>query len=710
MTSYQIGCDIGGTFTDVCVIDDEGRVFTDKSDTTPADLTQGVVASLESVGAAMDISLDQLLGATTRFVNGTTVVTNSIAELDGSRVGLIITKGFGDTLRIARSPRNGERDFQLQRNIPDLVDRDCIVEVEERIDRNGEVVVPLAEAEITGALDALLAKGIEALAVSFLFSFANPVHEQRVAEIAREQYPELYLSVSSELYPMMREYERTVTTVLNSFTGVRVARYTDAIEGILAARGLGVPISFMQAFGGTLPREEARARPIALVDSGPAGGVVGAKALGEEIGVENIITADMGGTSFDVSVIREGEYTVAHRVMLREFLTGVSKVDVLAIGAGGGSLGWVDVRGIAQVGPRSAGAEPGPAAYGRGGTQATVTDAVLALGLLGSSWFLGGRRSLDVEAAREAVRSSVASPLDISVEEAASAMYRLVTANMSDAVRRVTVERGRDPRAFTMCAYGGALGVFAADICRRTGIRKVVIPKEAAVFSAYGLLATDDIRAMNRSIFWTGGDVGEVESLLRELEGEALEGLRRSGYDADSVELTWQGDFRFAGQIFDLTVPLARELPVAEALHRAQREFPQRYEAEFGPGTAWKDSPIVLLGLRVLAQAQTQKLSRAAAEATTSEAVAAPQEPRQVFMPDERAKREVPVYVGADLRQGQEVDGPALVEHPLTTVWVPAGWRLSVDAHGRQHLDDTEVSTAFEVESHLELGGLTSVS
>jgi N-methylhydantoinase A len=356
---------------------------------------------------------------------------------------------------------------------------------------------------------------------------------------------------------MMREYERMMTTVLNSFTGLRVAEYTASIESRLAQRGLRVPISFMQSFGGTLTAQEARARPIALVDSGPVGGVVGANDLGRRLGIENIITADMGGTSLDVSVITDNRYTITQRVKLREFLTGLSKVDVVTVGAGGGSIAWLDARGMPQVGPRSAGADPGPACYGRGGEEPTVTDASVVLGIMDPGAFLGGRRRLDPEKSREAIRRVIGEPLGVSVEEAASAIYRLVVANMSSGVRSATVERGRDPRNFTLFPFGGALPVFAADICRDMGIRHAVIAAESAVFSAAGLLGTDDIRHLTRSVIWSAGDpVEEVNEALETLEDQARASLRDAGHSTDRMTVERHGDFKFEGQLFELTVPI----------------------------------------------------------------------------------------------------------------------------------------------------------
>jgi N-methylhydantoinase A len=688
--TLQIGCDIGGTFTDVVVVTSDGEVHTDKSDTTPRDLTKGVVAALTAVADRLGVGLDELLADTTRFVNGTTVVTNSIAELKGAKVGLITTAGFRDTLRIARSPRTDARDHHFQVNVPDLVPRQCIAEVRERVDASGSVIIPLDADEALGVIDGLVEKGVESIAISLLWSFANPQHEEALARIIATRHPDVYVSVSSRLYPMIREYERTVTTVLNSFTGLAVVRYTDRIEGLLREHGLRAPISFMQGFGGTISAADARERPISLVDSGPAGGVVGARQLGDELGIANVLTGDMGGTSFDVSVLPEGRYTVTQRVMLREFLTGLSKIDVLAVGAGGGSLGWIDARGVPQVGPHSAGAEPGPACYGRGGTEPTVTDAIVALGIIDPDSFLGGRRHLDRDASRAALAQRLAEPQGISVERAAADMFRLVTASMSHAVRRVTVEHGRDPRNFTFCSYGGALGVFAAAICRQMGIGTVIIPDEAAVFSAYGLLATDDVRQLSRSISWTGGDGSAVEATLHDLEAQALRGLEASGYPREEIDVQWQGDFKFEGQLFELTVPIPRDRDIDAALEHVRETFAEDFEAEFGPGTAWKESPVILLSARVVATGRTEKFRRRALAADHAVFEAEPAASRAVFLPPEAQPAPVLVYDGRQLTPGATLAGPAVVEDRLTTIYVPPGWQLGVDRYGHRRLDDHE--------------------
>ncbi len=686
MSSFQIGCDIGGTFTDIVVLDEQGQTFTDKSDTTPRDLGEGVIAAIGSVADQLGVSPHELLSQTTRFVNGTTAVTNSIAELRGAKVGLIVTRGFRDTLRIARSARNAERDHHRQLSVPDVVDRDCIVEVNERVDLKGGVVVGLSEDEGRRAIAELVARGVESLAICLLWSFQNPAHEELLRDVAAREHPDLYTSVSSELYPMMREYERMMTTVLNSFTGLRVAEYTAGVEQRLGELGLGVPVSFMQSFGGTLTAEEARARPIALVDSGPVGGVVGANDLGQRLGIENIITADMGGTSLDVSVITGNRYSVTQRVKLREFLTGLSKVDVATVGAGGGSIGWLDARGIPQVGPRSAGADPGPACYGRGGTEPTVTDAAVVLGIMDPDAFLGGRRTLDPELSRAAIRRVLGEPLGMSDEEAASAIYRLVVANMSSAVRSVTVERGRDPRAFTLFAFGGALPVFAADICEEMGIRRAVIAADSAVFSAVGLLGTDDVRNLTRSVFWSdGAPVDDVNEALQTLESQARRSLREAGHDERNIVIERQGDFKFEGQLFELTVQIPEGHVDEGHLAGILEEFPALYEAEYGEGTAWVESPIHLLAVRVTATGTIEKVQPQPSARKNGDPVRAQ---RDVFLPSQGGRVQVPVYDAHLLDDKTKIEGPAIIEHRLTTTVVPRGWQLSLDQLANFQLED----------------------
>ncbi|WCK56246.1 hydantoinase/oxoprolinase family protein [Aneurinibacillus sp. Ricciae_BoGa-3] len=671
--SYQIGIDMGGTFTDIVVINQRGEMWTDKADTTPENLIEGLMNCINNVSNQMEVPQTQLLNQCSRFVHGTTIVTNSIAELKGAKVGLLVTKGFKDTLRIARSPRTAERDHHKQRNMPELVDRNAILEINERIDKNGRVVVKLDEEEVLEAVRQLVeVQKVESIAVTFLWSFLNDAHEQQVKQVIESHYPSIYVTISSEVYPVMREYERMITTTLNAFTGPKVVRYVDVIKQTLEEKGLKTPVVFVQSFGGSLSSEEVRVAPITLVDSGPVGGVLGSNFLGKTLGISNMITGDMGGTSFDCSIIQNNNYTKTQRVYLREFLTGLSKIDVTAIGSGGGSIAWIDSRGIPQAGPQSASSYPGPISYGRGGELPTVTDANVILGFIDPAFFLGGRMKLDKETAESAFHDLLAAPLNMSVADAAASVYQLVIASMSNAVRSVSVERGHDPKEFTFISYGGALPVFTAEICREIGIRNAVIPATSAVFSAQGLLAGDDVRNLIKSCFWRGGQgVEHVNNVLLEMEEKITDSLVHSGFQRSNIQIQRFGDFKFEGQIFELSVPLPSGQFGEKDLEEIAKNFAPLYEAEYGPDTAWIDSEVVMLTVRVTGIGHVEKFTPKSFEIRPRMVSDLPKRQRNVYLPMERRWEDISVYNDQDITPGTTLFGPAIIERTQTTIFIP---------------------------------------
>jgi N-methylhydantoinase A len=687
--SYQIGIDMGGTFTDIVVINQNGEMWTDKADTTPKNLIEGLLNSLENVSEQMGLSSTNLLNQCDRFVHGTTIVTNSIAELKGAKVGLLVTKGFRDTLRIARSPRTDNRDHHKQVNMPDLVDRKCILEVEERIDKNGRVVVELNKEQVEKAVEQLVEEqNVEAIAVCLLWSFLNTDHEQQVKHIIESKYPSIYVTISSELYPVMREYERMVTTTLNAFTGPKVVRYVDQVQSELEAKGLKSSVVFIQSFGGSLSADEVRLAPITLVDSGPVGGVLGSNYLGNTLGIKNMITGDMGGTSFDCSIIVDNNLTKTQRVYLREFLTGLSKIDVTAIGSGGGSIAWLDSRGVPQVGPQSASSDPGPVCYGRGGDQPTVTDANVVLGFIDPEYFLGGRRKLEKEKAEIVYNEKLASRLDMTISEAAASVYQLVVASMSNAVRGVSVERGHDPSEFTFVAYGGALPLFAAEICREIGIRKAIIPSTSAVFSAQGLLAGDDVRNLVRSCFWKPGkDVDNVNKTLDEMEEQIKTSLYASGFEDGEYEIQRYGDFKFEGQIFELPVPIPSGKISKETIEEIANNFAPLYEEEYGPGTAWVHSPVNMLTVRVTGIGHVEKFQPKSFPNNPIKAEDVKKATRKVYLPMEHKLADIPVYDDREITPGSKFVGPAIIERTQTTIFIPDGTIATMDNYRNYLLD-----------------------
>jgi N-methylhydantoinase A len=693
---YRIGCDIGGTFTDIIVLDENGVEWQHKTDTVPENLVEGVRNAVLGVADEVGIPPGELLADTERFVNGTTIVTNDIVELDGANVGLLTTAGFRDTLRIARSPRGPERDPIEQVNVPDIVSRNCIRGIPERVDYEGNVVVELDEEAVEeAARDLVENEGVEAIATCYLWSFQNPDHEVRTKELIEDLYPDLYVTASADVYPKVQEYERMVATALNAYTAPDVAEYVDEMERELGEMGLDTSvISLMQAAGGSTTPAEAKETPIQLTDSGPVGGVIGSRELGRQLDVENVIAADMGGTSFECSIIEDDELPITEQMeVVREIQTGIMKVDTHTIGAGGGSIAWVDERGAPQIGPMSVGADPGPACYGQGGTDPTLTDAALVLGLISPNAFLGGRRQLDVEAAESALRENVAEPLGRSVEDAAAAIYSIAINSMSNAVRSVTVQEGRDPTGFTMFSYGGALPMFAADICSTLGIDEIVIPNTASIFSAYGLLQADDMRTYSESLFWNPGEpVDRVNEALEETETRIRDRLTAAGFEEDEIEIERQGRFKFKGQLFDYPVTLPDGDLTEADMEDIQSRFPDLYEEEYGPGTAWVESPIVLRGVRVTGTSTVSKRSLKEQELTGGESPP-PSRSREVYLPFERDRREVDVYDPGAVPPGSSVVGPAIIEEDTTTVFVPDGFEMSVDRYYNYALSRTEAET-----------------
>ena len=685
-----VGVDVGGTHTDVVVVGQDG-IHRAKAFTTHDDYSRGVVEALGAASGSLGIGLDELLSECDAFVNATTIVTNVIAEFAGARVGFLVTHGFRDTFRLGGGPRRNVYDDHQQTNIPDLLDRDAIREVRERIDYRGEALVALAEDDVHEAARFLLEeKQVDAIAVGFLWSFRNPAHELRAREIIAGIDPETPVSLSHEVFPVIREHERWTTALLNAFVQRDAVRYIEQVEAELRGRGLRGRLSFFQGLGGTIAPGDARRYPIFLLGSGPVGGVMGANALALELGVENVLCADMGGTSFDASLIEANEVRIEKRRVLGQLDTGLNMVEVVSIGAGGGSVAWIDARGVPQVGPQSAGSLPGPACYGRGGSEPTVTDALLVLGYIDPDDYLGGRHRLDRDAAEQAL-ATLLDPLGWSIEAAAAGIHDLVVVNMANALREISVEKGRDPREFVMVAYGGALPLFALEIARLLEVPRVVVPENSSAFSAFGLLTTDYVRRFERTVEWvttgTGDELARVNTVVDSLVAQALEDLRGQGFAGDEITLVRTGDFRFEGQVWELTMPVPeRDLSAADG-ERFAAEFPVVYERSYGPGTAWKGSPVVLLNYSVTAigrQGKPPRVRQSAAEGTD------PSEARRgerlVYSFAEREPIPMPVYDDLLLRAGHELAGPAIINAHDTTIFVPAGARARRDDLMNYHM------------------------
>lgn len=679
-----IGVDVGGTHTDVAALVGD-RLQRGKALTTYDDFSRGVLDAVGVAAACHELSVMDLLDRTRLFVNGTTVVTNAITTLTGSRVGVIVTAGFKDTFRFAGGPRVAEFDDHLQINPPDLFDRRAIIEVDERIDWAGDILAPLNTAQLeTGLVRLVEEERVEALAVCFLNSFLNPAHEHAAYEIIRARYPDLFVTLSHAVFPVRGENRRWTTAVLNSFVQRGACAYLDALNTRLREAGLAGGLTFFQGLGGGISLARAREYPLALLGSGPAGGAIGVNALAQRMGIRHALIGDMGGTSFDTGIIVDNTIHIEKNVDLGLVHTGVNIVDVVSVGTGGGSIAWIGERGVPQVGPRSASSEPGPAAYGKGGTEATVTDAMVMMGFIDPERYLGGRFTLHADLAEQAIRTNFSEPFGWSAAQGAAAIHDLVVVNMASAVREVSVEKGHDPREFAFIAYGGTLPLFAMQIAERLGIDTVVIPHNSSIFCALGLLASDFVMRLDRTVAWSLDRVDQIQhinSIAAAMVEETHGAMRAEGFDNADIDVVRSADFRFLGQSYDLTLPLPdRDLAPADA-PRLAAEFFAAYERTYGAGTAWKGVSEQLLNLTVTVTGRREHPT----PGITPLAARSPEEirlaTRTVYLPSLEAWHDVPVYADERFAPGSNVDGPAIIDASDTTIFVPPATRATRDTY-----------------------------
>lgn len=679
-----IGVDVGGTHTDVAVMLD-GHVERGKALTTYDDFSRGVLEAVTVAAARYGLSLGELLQRTTLFVNGTTVVTNTITELQGCKVGLLVTSGFRDVLRFAGGPRLSVLDDHLQVNVPDLLERSAIAEVEERVTWSGQVLVEIDEDAVRAQIRYLVEDlGVEALAVCLLHSYANDVHERRIAELAAQMYPDLFTSTSHQVYPVSGETRRFTTTVLNCFVHRDARVYLDSLGTQLRANGLDGGLMFFQGLGGGISHGRARDYPLALLGSGPAAGAIGANELARRMGATRVLLGDMGGTSFDTGIIVDNEVRVAKNLDIELFQTGVNVVDVISVGAGGGSIASVGERGVPEVGPRSASSTPGPAALGRGGSEPTVTDCMVVLGFIDPARYLEGRVRLYPELARQALERVYAERFAWTAERAACAVHDLVVVNMATAVREVSINRGYDPRDFVFLAYGGTLPMFAGQIARRLGMKRVVIPANSSVFCAQGLLSANFVIRRDRAARWDLScpeEVATINEIIGRLVAQTRSALVSEGFTDHTITQRVAGDLRFRGQSFELSLELPPGALLPDSADEISARFHQLYEETYGTGTAWKDVPVVMVNVSVTATGITPRQPITSNVYAEPGSCLKPAELRSVVTPETGERSQVPVYRAESLSRESRVVGPAIIDGRDTTVYVPIGGILTVDAH-----------------------------
>ena len=690
MTTFRAGVDIGGTFTDIVLLGDQGERYTKKVSSTVDDYARAIVDGLAALLGEIGAEASGIV----ELLHGTTVASNAILELKGARTGLITTKGFRDVLEIRNLRMPWLYDMSWTKP-PPLVERRLRREVDERVNAEGGVDRPLDEASVERAVRFLKGEGVEAIAVCLLHSYLNPTHEERVKEIAARLAPELILCISAEVLPVINEYERTSTTVINAYVRPMVEHYLNRLSAEIERTGIDAPLLLMQSNGGLTTAKAAALTPMHIIESGPAAGVVGVQALTRRIGIGKAISFDMGGTTAKASLIENGEltrvteYQVGAGIVLgSRLLSGagytlkVPAIDLAEVGAGGGSILWIDAGGALQVGPQSAGAVPGPVCYDQGGLEPTVTDANVVLGYINPAHLVGGALKLDAGKARAAIAERVARPLGLSVEDAAYGAHLIAASNMIRALKAVSSERGRDPREYALVAFGGNGPVFAAGMAEALHIPLVLIPPSAGVFSSFGLLYAEIeyYFTRTRKRLLRALTPEEVEATIDALEGEARARLTEDGLAADHIEIRRSASLHYQGQSFELRVAVAAGRLDRAALLALEEAFGAEHERTYGH-RAGVEEPVELVSLEVIGRGipETPRAASAAAAGLAPD-IAITGQRRRAYFGAVRGWIDAELVNRSDLAAPRE--GPCIVEEYDATCLVPPGWNARLDEYG----------------------------
>jgi N-methylhydantoinase A len=675
------------------VIDDHGEVTLAKAFSTPPDFERGILDALAVAAAERSTSVPELLADTRLFLHSTTVAENAVIDGTLATAGLITNAGFEDTLFAMRGgygrwsglSEDEKRNPIETDKLPPIVPRALVRGIRERTDARGGVIRPPDEGEIEQAVRALLAEGVDALGVCLLWSFANPASEDLVRDVIARLAPGIFLTVSHEIAPIVGEYERSSTVALNARLGPVVQRYLERLRRQLADAGFGGTLLVMQAYGGLLPVEEAAARPVGMIESGPVSGLVGSQSLGERIGVRDIIAADMGGTTFKVGSVREGLIEYQRESMVLRYHYALPKMDVVSLGLAGGSIVSIDARtGVPRIGPRSAGSYPGPVCYGHGGEDPTITDVDAILGYLDPDFFLGGRESLDLAGARRAFELRVARPLGLDTIEAAAAMYRLATSLLHDLLHKTSVQRGLDPRRFALFSFGGSAGMHVGVYGQELGVSKIVIPHTASVHGAFGLITSDvahedQITQPQRSPY----DVSLVNEVFADLRDRVVAQLHAEGFGGDDLRVHRSIDMRYRRQVHIMTVPVAAPAERLDAadLERTVARFEDLYREKYGRESAYREAGIELVSFRLRGEGVVRKPEFRVQDLGPEDAGDAVVRRVSAWVNAEGRMAEVPGYDFERLVPGNVVPGPAIVWTPITTLVVGAGQRAAVDEY-----------------------------
>ena len=678
--NYVVATDVGGTCTDAIVFAPGEPLYLGKALSTPPNFAEGVMNSIRSAADTMGLSFAELFARTSLFVHGSTVVDNTLLTRDGARTGLLTTEGFEDTLLITRgaygrwgglSEDGIKHPVATDRAAP-LVPGDRIQGLPERVDYKGTVLRALdVEATEKAVRQLVEDKGVKALAVCFLWSFYNPSHEQAVRDVIERVAPGTYVSLSSDIAPVPGEYERTSTTVINAYAGNIAADYLNNLQELITAEGYSGPLLVMQGYGGLLPAKEAASRAVGLIECGPAAGVIGSRYLGQMMDDADVIAADMGGTTFKVGVIQGGEFDYAREPMVDRFHYVAPKIEVISIGSGGGSIVSLDPRTkVPSVGPRSAGARPGPICYGQGGEEPTLTDVMILVGYMNPENFLGGSITLDIERARSIFKEKIADPLGLGVEEAAIGIFRIAAAQITDLIHEITVERGLDPRDFVLHAFGGSCplvcGIFGAEL----NVKRIVIPYTASVNCAFGLVSADIVHEYSvTKTLPVPSSAEEINTIYQPMLAAAKAQLADEGFNESGTAFEWSIDLRYGRQVHEVTTPVRGETPVSDAsLTALVDDFEALYERKFGKGSAYRAAGIEMTMFRLTARGLMKRPEIEKLALGGKDASAAKTGRRRIFVEAAGELVESDIYDFELLTPGNEIIGPAVIHTPITTI------------------------------------------
>ena len=691
--NYVLATDVGGTCTDTVVFAVGEPIYLGKALSTPPDFADGVLDSIQSAADTMGLDRAELLARTELFTHGSTVVDNTLLTRSGARTGLITTEGFEDTLLVTRGAYGrwaGLSEDRIKHPVkteraPPLVPGDRIKGVAERVDYKGAVIRELDKAGVEAAVRHLVEiMNVEALAVSFLWSFYNSDHETTVRDIITRLAPNTFVSISSEIAPVPGEYERTSTTVINAYAGRMASDYITNLKAQLSNEGYDGPLLVMQGYGGLLPAEEAASRAVGMIECGPAAGVIGSQYLGNLMGDKDVIAADMGGTTFKVGVIQDAELEFAREPMVDRYHFVAPKIEVVSIGAGGGSIVSLEPRtNVPRVGPQSAGAKPGPVCYGFGGTEPTLTDVMTLIGYMEPKHILGGTITLDTEAARTVFESKIAEPMGMSVEEAAFGIYRVAAAQITDLIHEITVERGLDPRDFVLHAFGGSCPLLAGVFGKELNVQRIIVPYTASVNCAFGLVSADIVHEYSLT---TTRPVptppSEINELFAPLVDRAHAQLTDEGFSDDRISLEWSVDFRYGRQVHEVTTPVRAATPLDEdGFQSLVEDFEALYERKYGKGSAYRDAGIEMTMFRLAARGLMTRPEIIAEKLCGTNPSGAKIGRRQIYVDARGVMEDANIYDFEHLMPGNTVVGPAVIHTPITTIVVQAAQTGRMDEY-----------------------------